>query len=124
MKISSSESEKYWKDQEKGLINSLGFKEKVTPHKCKKVIYAIINVSNKDLPKTIREFEKLLYRIYENKRPKHEPTDSYFYLSRPLAKCTMRSDALNLHGYPVRTRMTDTKHIPTLHVCSTHKSKL
>ena len=30
----------------------------------------------------------------------------------------MRSDDLNLHVYPVRMEMTDTKHIPTSLVCS------
>ena len=36
----------------------------------------------------------------------------------------MRSDALNLHVYPVRTEITDTKQIPISHVCSTEKSEL
>ena len=36
----------------------------------------------------------------------------------------MRSDALNSHGYPVRTEMTATKQIPTLQVCSTDESEL
>ena len=36
----------------------------------------------------------------------------------------MRADVLNSHVYPVRTEMTATKQIPTLHVCSTDKSKL
>ena len=36
----------------------------------------------------------------------------------------MRADALNLHGYPVRTEMSNTKQISNLHVCSTDKSKL
>ena len=35
----------------------------------------------------------------------------------------MRYDALNLHVYPVRTEMTDTKQIPISHVCSTDKSE-
>ena len=30
----------------------------------------------------------------------------------------MRADDLNLHAYPVRTKMTGTKQIPVLHVCS------
>ena len=49
----------------------------------------------KELSKIIREFEKLLYKIYERRRPIHEPTDSYFYPARQLAKFMMRSDALN-----------------------------
>ena len=36
----------------------------------------------------------------------------------------MRADSLNLENYPVRMEMTATKHIPTLQVCSTEKSKL
>ena len=36
----------------------------------------------------------------------------------------MRAYALNLHGYPVRMEMTDTKQIPTLHVCSADESEL
>ena len=36
----------------------------------------------------------------------------------------MTSDALNLHSYPVRTEMTSTKQIPTLHICSTYESEL
>ena len=40
------------------MINSLGFKAKVSPQKYKKARYAILNVSKKDLSKIIREFEK------------------------------------------------------------------
>ena len=82
------------------------------------------NVSKKDLSKIIREFEKLPYESYEKNGPKNEPTDSYFYLERQIAKSMMRADALNLHGYPVRMEMTVTKQIPTLHVCSTDESEL
>ena len=77
-----------------------------------------------ELSKIIREFEKLPNGSYERKRPKHEPTESYFYLIRQLPKCMMRADALNYHVYPVRTEMTATKQIPTSHVCSTEESKL
>ena len=87
----------------KGLITSLGLKAKVRPHKYKNDRCAIRNVSKKDLSNIIWEFEKLLYESYEKKIPKHEPTDSYFYLSIQLAKFMMISDALNLHVYPVRT---------------------
>ena len=44
---------------------------------------------------------------YEEKRPKHEPTESYFHLSRQLAKCMMRSDNLNWNDHGVYTKMTD-----------------
>ena len=85
------------------MITSLGFKAKVRPHKYKKSRYAIVNVSKKDLSNIIREFEKLPYKSYERSSPKHEPTDSYFYLVIHLVKCMMRADALNLDVYPVRT---------------------
>ena len=101
------------------MITSLGFKAKVRPHKYKRERYAIRDVSKKYLSKIIRDFDKLLYKIYENKRPKHEPTDSYFYLESHFAKCMMRSDALNSYVYPVRTEMT----APPLHVCSTDKDE-
>ena len=58
------------------------------------------------LSKIIGEFEKFPYESYDRKRPKHEPTGSYFYLARQLAKCMMTANTLNSHGYPVRTEMT------------------
>ena len=33
-------------------------------------------------------------------------------------------DAINSHGYPVRTEMTSTKQIPSSHVCSADESEL
>ena len=42
---------------EKGLIYSLGFKDKVRPQKYKKARYAIVNFSKKDLSKIIKEFD-------------------------------------------------------------------
>ena len=124
MKITSSESKEKLKISGKGLISSLYFKAKVRPHKCKKSRYAISNVSEKDLSKIIRELEKLPYEIYKKKSPKHEPTDSYFYLTRQLAKFMMRADFYNSHVYPERTETTATKQILTLHICSTDESKL
>ena len=108
----------------KGFITYLGLKDKARPNKCKKARYAIGNFSKKDISKIIREFEKLPYESYERKSPKHECTDSYFYLARQIAKCIMRDDSLNLHVYPVRTEMTATELIPTSHICSTDKIKL
>ena len=64
------------------LITFLGFKAKVRPQRYKKSRYAIGNASKKDLSKIIREFEKFEKLPYEKKRPKHEPTGSYFYLAR------------------------------------------
>ena len=57
----------------------------------------------KDLSKIIRDFYKFPYGSYEMRRPKHEPTDSYFYLARQLTNCMMRDDALNTDNYPVGT---------------------
>ena len=47
----------------------------------------------------LRKFEKFEKLPYEKKRPKHEPTESYFYLAREIAKCMMRSDKLNFYGH-------------------------
>ena len=87
-------------------------------------MYAIVNVSKKDLSNIIREFDKLPYEIYEKKRPKHYPTGNYFYLARHLVEFTMRVNALNFDNYPVRTEMTGTKQIPSLHICSTNEIEL
>ena len=61
MKIISSESKVKLERSGKGLMNSLGFKVKVRPHKHKKARYDIGSVSKKDLSKIIREFETLPY---------------------------------------------------------------
>ena len=62
----------------------------------------------KYLSNIIKYFEKLPYNGYVRKRPKHEPTDSYFYLARHLVKCMMIADAFNFHVDPVRTEITGT----------------
>ena len=62
---------------------------------------------------------KLPYKNYERGRPKHEPTDSYFYLEIQISKYMMITDALNSHVYPVRTEITGNRHILILLVCST-----
>ena len=54
----------------------------------------------------IKEFEKIGKLPYEKKRPKHEPTDSHFHLTRQLAKCMMRSDKLNRHDHGGYMEMT------------------
>ena len=64
------------------MITSLGLKAKARPKKHKKARYATRNVSKKVFSKNIKEFEKLPYEIYDRKRPKHETTDSYFFLVR------------------------------------------
>ena len=71
----------------------------------------------------IKDFEKSPYKGYVQKRPKHEPTNSYFYIARQLAKCMMRYDAINSYIDPVRTKMNGTKHILISHVFSMDKSE-
>ena len=66
----------------------------------------------KDIVKNIKEFEKLSYKGYVWKRPKHETTASYFYLTRQLAKFMMRYDDFNFHVEPVRKETTSTQQIP------------
>ena len=124
MRITSSESKYNLGISVKWLITSLGLKNKVRPKKYKNARCAIENVSKKYFSYNSREFDKLPYKSYEIRRPKHEPTDSYFYVERQLTKCMMRYDVLNLHIYPVRTQMTATKKIRTSHVCPTDKRKL
>ena len=85
------------------MINSLVLKAKTRPKKYKMARYAIRNISMKDISKIIREFEKFTYKSYERRRHKHDTTGSYFYLSRQLAKCIMRSDVLNSENCPVIT---------------------
>ena len=103
----------------KGLITSLGLKTNVRSNKYKKARYAITNVSMKYLSNIIKDIEKLSYKGYVRKRPKHEPTDSYFYLKTQSSKCRMIDNALNLQINPVRTEITGTQKIPVLHICST-----
>ena len=88
------------------MVNALAFKIKVRSLKYKKVRYAIVNVSEKDLSKIIKKFEKFEKLPYEKKRPKHEPTESYFHLAREIAKCMMRSDMLNWYDHGGYTEMT------------------
>ena len=105
------------------MITSLGLKANVRPDKYKKARYVIINVSMKDLSNIIREFETLPYKGYDKKRPKHEPTDSYFYLARHLAKCIMRTDFLNSDNDPIRNKIIGLQHILVPHFWSIDKSK-
>ena len=57
-------------------------------------------------------------------RPKHEPTNSYFYLARHIDKCMMRAYAFNLHVDPVITKMTGMQQIRISHVCNSDERKL
>ena len=79
MKITTSYSKDDLVRSGKWLITSLGIKSKLRSYKCKKARYAIENISKKDLSKIIREFKNLPYESYEKNRPKHKPTDSYFF---------------------------------------------
>ena len=81
------------------MVTALAFKTKVRPEIYKKSRYAIGNVSEKDLLKIIKKFEKIGKVPYVKRIPKHEPTLSYFCLVRQLAKCLMRSDQLNRHDH-------------------------
>ena len=81
------------------MITSLGFRTKANLQKYKKAKYAIRNVNEKDISKIIKKFEKIEKLPYEKKRPKHEPTESYFRLARQLAKCMIRSDNLNWYDH-------------------------
>ena len=75
-------------------------------HRYKKSKYAIVNIRKKYLSKIIREFETFEKIPSEKKRPKHEPTDRYFYLAKQLVKCIMISNNLNWHDYGRYTEMT------------------
>ena len=77
------------------MITYLGLKTNVRSNKNKKERYAINNVSMKCLLYIIMGFEKLPYKGYVQKRSKHEPTDSYFYLAIHIDKCMMIACAFN-----------------------------
>ena len=124
MKITSSEPKDNLGRSGKGIDYLSESQGQRMAKEIQKSRYAMGNVIMKDLFKIIREYEKLPYESYERKRPKHQPTNSYFYLARQIAKCTMRADALNSHVYPVGTEITATEWIPTSQVCSTDDSKL
>ena len=123
IKIKYSEHKRMFGKSEKGLITSLGLKTNVDSKKKKKARCAINYISIKNLSKIIRDFESLPRTGYVRKRPKHEPTDSYFYPSRNLAKIMTRDDAFNSHVDPVRTEMTGTQQIMILHVCDSDESE-
>ena len=99
MKITYSETKEKLERSGKGLVTAQYFENKVRSKNYKKATYAIGNVSEKDLSKIIKEFEKIGKISYEKKNPKHEPTHSYFHLVRQFAKCMTRSDKLNQHNH-------------------------
>ena len=88
------------------MVTSTGFNNKLRFTKYIKARYVIGNVSEKDLSKIIKEFEKIGKLPYEKKRPKHEPTDSYFHIARQLEKFTMISNKINWHDHGGYTEMT------------------
>ena len=106
IKDTSSESKVKLEKSGKGLITALDFKTKVRLQRYKKSRYDIINVSENDISNIINEFEKIRKRPYEKKRPKHEPTHSYFHIVRQLVKCMMRYDKLNRNDLGSYTEMT------------------
>ena len=97
IETTSSESKGKLGISGKGLVTNLAFKTKVRSPKYKKARYAIGNISEKDLSKIIKDFDKIGKLPYEKRISKHEPTPSYFHLLRQLANCTMRSDEHNRH---------------------------
>ena len=90
IKTTSSESKVKLERPGKGLVTALDFNTKVGSQRCKNSRYAIVNVSEKDLSKIIKEFEKIWKLTYEKKRPKHEPTHRYFHLVK--ATCELYDD--------------------------------
>ena len=98
-------------------LSGFQYHSKVT--QIQKPRYNIVNVSKKGLSKIIRKFEKPDNLPYEWKRPKNDPTDSYVYLERQIAKCMMRSDALNWHNYGGYTEINSS----SMTVCSTGEDK-
>ena len=87
-------------------------------------MYAINKVSMKYLSKIIKEYEKFPYKDYAWKRPKHVPTDSYFYIAKHLAKCMMRAYAFNSKVEPIITKTTGIQNILISHVCDSEKRGL
>ena len=105
--ISHLQSQKEnWKDQERGWLPLWVSRPKHDSQKYKKARYAIGKVREKDISKIIEEFEKIEKLPYDNKRPRHEPTESYSHLARQLAKCMMRSDNLNWYNHGGYTKRT------------------
>ena len=107
METTSSESKEILERSRKRLVTALAFNTKVRSPKYKKARYAIGNVSETDLSKIIKDFEKIRKLPYEKRIPKHEPTPSYFHIVRQLAKCMMRSDELNRHVHDSYAENTD-----------------
>ena len=81
----------------KCLVTTLDPKTKARSTKYKKAMYAIRNVSMKDLSKKIKEFGNFVKVPHFKKTLKHEPTLSYFHLFECVRKCMMRSGEKHHH---------------------------
>ena len=101
------------------MVTAMAFKTKVRSQKYKKARYAIRNVSEKDILRIIKEFEKIGKVPYVKRIPKHEPTSSYYHLVRQLANCMMRYDEHNRNVHGSYTEET----APSLNVNVTDKDE-
>ena len=82
IKITSSQPKDYLGISGKRLITSIALKTIRRSKKIKKAMFAVTEVSFKDISNIIKEFNYLSYEVYARKRSKKMPTGSYFYLSR------------------------------------------
>ena len=97
METTSSESKVKMEGSGKWLVTALALKTKARSTKYKNARYAIGNVSMKDLSNKIKEFENFVKVPHLKKKPKHEPTLSYFHLVECLRNCMMISGENNHH---------------------------
>ena len=97
METTSSDSKVKMEGSGKLGVTALALKTKARSKKYKKVRYAIVNVSLKDLSKKIKEFGKCFKVPHLKRTPKHEPTSSYFRLVECLVRCMMRCGEKNHH---------------------------
>ena len=97
METTSSESKVKMEGSGKWLVTALALKKKARLTKYKKVRYAIVNVSMKDLSNKIKQFETFVKVPHLKNTTKHEPTLSYFHLVECLRKYMMRSGENNHH---------------------------
>ena len=74
METTSSHSKETLERSGKGLVTDLSFKTEVRSQKYKNARYAIVNVSEKELSKIIKEFEKIGKVPYMKRIPKHAPS--------------------------------------------------
>ena len=101
------------------MVTALDYKTTKRSPKYKKERYAIGNVSDKDISKIIKEFDKIGKVPYVKIIPKHEQTSRYYHLVRCIAECVMRSDEHNWHVHGSYAEETD----PSLNVNVTDKDE-